>query len=132
MTSPGEPLSTDAMLQHNSARAGRKAHLAHAAVVSLHALCCGLPALAMVAAAIAGATSGVAVLAGAIEPVHAFLHAHEVWILVVSALLVVTGGGLEVLARRRAHNHGFPWLFAFSVACFVINVAIVVAHRSIA
>jgi hypothetical protein len=120
------------MLQHNSARAGKKAHLAHAAVVSLHALCCGLPALAMIAAAVSGATSGVAVLAGAFEPIHAFLHAHEVWILVISALLVVAGGVLEALARRGAHAHGFPWLFAFSVACFLINVGIIVAHRAIA
>jgi len=119
------------MLQHNSARAGKRAHLAHAAVVGLHALCCGLPALAMLAAAISGATSGIAALAGAFEPLHAFLHAHEVWILVVSALLVVAGGALEALARRGGHKHSFPWLFALSVGCFLVNVAIIVAHRTI-
>jgi len=118
------------MLQHNSARAGKKAHLAHAAVVSLHALCCGLPALAMLAAAISGATSGAAMLAGVLEPVHALLHAHEVWILAASAALVVAGGALEAVARRGPHRHGFPWLFAFSVGCFLVNVAIIVAHRA--
>jgi hypothetical protein len=119
------------MLQHNSARAGKKAHIAHAALISLHALCCGLPALAMIAAAVSGATSGVAVLAGAFEPFHALLHAHEVWILVVSAALVAIGGAMEALARRGAHNHGFPWLFAFSVVCFLVNVAIIVSHRAL-
>jgi uncharacterized membrane protein YhdT len=119
------------MLQHNTARAGRKAHLAHAAVVALHALCCGLPALALVAATLSGATSGIAVLARWFEPLHAYLHGHEVWILGISAALVVAGGALEALARRGAHAHGFPWLFSISVACFVINVAIIVAHRAL-
>ncbi|HYD88230.1 MAG TPA: hypothetical protein VEA80_12185 [Vitreimonas sp.] len=105
--------------------------MAHAAVVGLHALCCGLPALAMLAAAISGATSGIAALAGIVEPLHAFLHTHEVWILVVSALLVVAGGALEALARRGAHTHGFPWLFAISVACFLVNVAIIAVHRAL-
>ncbi|MBL8546752.1 MAG: hypothetical protein JNL81_09815 [Hyphomonadaceae bacterium] len=97
--------------------------------MSLHAICCGLPALAMIAAAVSGATSGIAVLAGYFAPVHRFLHGHEVWILVVSAALVLVGGWLEASARRR-HSHGFPWLFAFSVLCFVANVAIILVHRS--
>lgn len=105
--------------------------MAHAAVVALHALCCGLPALAMVAAALSGATSGIAVLAGKFAPVHDFLHGHEVWILAISAALVVGGGALEALARRGVHAHGFPWLFSISVICFVINVAIIVAHRAL-
>lgn len=119
-----------AMLQHNTRRRGQKAHVAHVAVVALHAICCGLPALAMLAAAVSGATSGVALLAESFEPFHDFLHQHEIWILGVSALLVVTGGVLEVVARRAPHNHGFPWLFAFSVLCFLANVAIIVAHRA--
>lgn len=119
------------MLQHNSAQAGRKAHLAHAAVVSLHALCCGLPALAMLAAALSGATSGIAALAGFVEPFHDLLHRHEIWILVVSAALVAAGGALEAAARRGPHTHGFPWLFLVSVFSFLINVAIVVAHRAV-
>lgn len=118
------------MLQHNSMRdSPRRAHLAHAAVVSLHAICCGLPALAMLAAAVSGATSGIAVLSGYVAPVHRFLHGHEVWILGASAGLVLIGGWLEARARRH-HKHGFPWLFAFSVFCFVANVAIIVAHRA--
>lgn len=120
-----------AMLQHNSARAGKHAHLAHAAVVGLHALCCGLPALAMIAAAVSGATSGIALLAGAFAPIHAFLHAHEIWILGLSASLVVVGGGLEVWSRRERHSHGFPWLFALSVGCFLLNAAIIAVHRAL-
>jgi len=104
--------------------------LAHAAVMGLHALCCGLPALAMLAAAVSGATSGITLLAGSVEEIHHFLHQHELWILVLSAGLVVTGGWLEV-ASRRTHRHGFPWLFAFSVVCFLANVAIIAAHRAI-
>lgn len=84
----------------------------------------------MLAAAVSGATSGIALAAGFVEEIHHFLHAHEVWILVASAALVVTGGWLEASARR-THRHGFPWLFAFSVLCFVANVAIIVAHRAI-
>lgn len=117
------------MLQHNSARHRRRAHLAHAAVVSLHALCCGLPAAALLAAAVSGATSGIALLAETFAPFHAFLHQHELWILALSAALVVFGGVLEANARR-THNHGFPWLFAFSVFCFLANAAIIIAHRA--
>lgn len=118
-----------AMLQHNSARAGRRAHLAHAAVMGMHAFCCGLPALAMLAAAVSGATSGIALLSDSFAKMHDFLHAHEVWILIVSAALVISGGWLEVSSRRH-HRHGFPWLFAFSVLCFLANVTIIVLHRA--
>lgn len=116
------------MLQHNSSRAGRRAHLTHAAVMGLHAVCCGLPALAMLAAGLSGATSGVALMSDSVEALHGFLHAHEVWILVASAALVVTGGWLEAAARREP-GRGFPWLFAFSALCFLVNVAIIVLHR---
>jgi hypothetical protein len=118
------------MLQHNSAQAGRKAHLAHAAVMSLHAICCGLPALAMLAAAVSGAASGVTLLAGYVGEIHHFLHGHELWIVAASAALVVTGGWFE-LSSRRHHNHGFPWLFAFSVLCFFANVTIILVHRAV-
>lgn len=97
--------------------------------MGLHAICCGLPALAMLAAAVSGTASGVALLAGSVGEIHHFLHQHELWILVASAGLVVTGGVLEV-ASRRTHRHGFPWLFAFSVLCFLANVAIIAAHRA--
>lgn len=119
------------MLQHNAPKsdAPRRAHIAHAALISLHAFCCGMPALAMLAAAVSGAASSAALLSDSFGYLHEFLHAHELWILVVSAALVVTGGALELNARRGGHTHGFPWLFAFSVLCFVANVAIVVIHR---
>ncbi len=116
------------MLQHNS-DAPRRAHLAHAAVVGMHALCCGLPALFMIAVA-AGATSGLTLLSGFVAEFHHFLHAHEIWILGLSAALVAVGGYLEFLARRGSHRHGFPWLFAFSAFCFLANVAIIAVHRA--
>ncbi len=115
------------MLQHNNS--GRKAHLAHAAVMSLHAICCGLPALAMVAVALSGAASSVALFADYVGEIHRFLHGHEYWILAVSAALVAGGGFMEAKARRR-HNHGFPWLFAFSVFCFFANVTMILVHRA--
>lgn len=112
------------MLQRNIS--ARRAHLAHAAVVGLHAICCGLPALAMAAALVTGATSGVALLSDYFSAFHSVLHTHELEILVLSAALVATGGVLEA---RRLHRHGFPWLFAVSVLCFLANVAIVLGHR---
>jgi hypothetical protein len=116
------------MLQHNTERAGRRAHLAHAAVVGVHAICCGMPVLAMMAAGVSGLTSGTALFAGAASRFHDLLHAHEVWILSLSALLVAVGGALEVLARRSGPKP-FPWLFALSVACFAFNVAVILLHR---
>jgi hypothetical protein len=98
-------------------------------MMGLHALCCGLPALAMLAAALSGATSGIALLADITGQFHAILHAHEVWILIVSAALVVSGGWLEALSRRGGAVRGVPWLFALSVLCFALNVAIILVHR---
>lgn len=119
------------MLQHN-ANHGRRAHLAHAAVMGLHALCCGIPALAMAGAALSGAASGIVLVADYTNVFHSFLHAHEIWILVLSAALVITGGALEVLSRRGAPGpRGFPWLFAFSVFCFAANFVIIAAHRGV-
>jgi cytochrome bd-type quinol oxidase subunit 2 len=113
------------MLQRN---APRHAHFAHAAVMGVHAICCGLPALAMAAAALSGAASAATLLPESIEQFHRLLHGREIWILGVSAILVALGAALEVNARR-SHAHGFPWLFAFSVACFLINAAVILAHR---
>ena len=118
------------MLQHNSVVAGRRAHLAHAAVVTLHALCCGLPALALFAAAASGAATSIALLSDFLTPFHGFLHQHEIWVLALSALFVALGGALEIWGRVRPHQLGFPWLFALSAACFVLNFAIVVSHRA--
>lgn len=117
------------MLQGNGAQAGRPAHMAHAAMVSLHAICCGAPALAMLAAAASGAASATYLFVSIAE-MHDFLHAHEVWVLAVSAALVVVGGVLEAAARRRG-SPGFPWLFAFSVFCFLANLTLMLAHRGL-
>jgi hypothetical protein len=119
------------MLHSNARQTGASAHLAHAAVVGLHSICCGVPALAMVLAALSGTASGAILVSGAFARFHAALHAHEVWILVASASLVAIGGGLEVRARWRRPGQAFPWLFAFSGLCFFINLAIIVLHRSL-
>ncbi len=97
--------------------------------MGLHALCCGLPALALAAAAVSGATSGIALLSQSVAAIHDFLHQHELWILIVSAALVVLGGWMEASARRH-HPRGFPWLFAFSVFCFLANATIILVHRA--
>ena len=98
-------------------------------MVSLHALCCGLPALALIAAAASGAAAGSVLLPDIFVQFHEFMHGQEIWILVISAALVGVGGYLE-WAARRTHRHGFPWLFALSAACFVANVAIIAVHRA--
>jgi hypothetical protein len=109
---------------------GRHAHVAHGAVLAFHAVCCGLPALAMILAAFAGTASGALLLPEFFTEIHHFLHGHEVWILALSALLVVSGGWLEVHERSHGHNQGFPWLFAFSALCFVANFSIIAIHRA--
>lgn len=83
----------------------------------------------MLAAAASGAAS-VTYAFVYINKIHGFLHAHEVWVLVVSALLVVIGGALEVSARRR-RALGFPWLFAFSLFCFAANLVLMLVHRGL-
>lgn len=120
------------MLQHNttrSAQIGKRAHIAHAAMMSLHAFCCGMPLLAMLAVAVSGAASGAAVFARSAAHFHALLHTHEIWILVSSAALVSVGGALELSASRQQPGRGFPIMFAVSVGCFLLNVGIIVAHR---
>jgi hypothetical protein len=120
------------MLQRNADAARHKAHAAHAAMVGLHSLCCGLPALAMLASAFSGATSGFAVFASYFSGFHQILHAHEVWLLIVSASLVTVGGVLEVTARRLGSApKTFPIMFAVSVGCFVLNATIIAMHRVI-
>jgi hypothetical protein len=118
------------MLQHNATPNGRPAHLAHAAVVGMHALCCGAPAAAMLAAALSGMASTQALLPPSFVYFHSLMHRHELWILAVSAALVLAGGWMEHLSRR-LHRHGFPWLFALSVGCFFVNALIIVAHRAL-
>lgn len=118
------------MLQHNLSVGRDRAHWAHAALVSMHTLCCGGPVLAMLLAAVAGTTSGVALLSTSVARLHGYLHAHEIWVLFASVSLVTIGGAMEWMARRD-RSLGFPWLFAFSVLCCALNVAIVVAHRAI-
>ena len=126
------------MLQHNTqgaarnsvwgaAAASRRAHMAHAAMISLHVLCCGLPLLAFGAAA--GVSSGLLAFSAQAEAVHVVLHAHEVALVAASAVLVLIGAGLEWAARARQAVHGFPWMMALSVGCFVFNLILVGAHR---
>jgi hypothetical protein len=118
------------MLQHNTEQAGQKAHVAHVAMLALHSLCCGLPVLAVSLAALSGASSGATAFAVSTGRLHGVLHAHEVWILAGSALLVGTGGVLEMASRKGGVARGFPWMFAVSVCCFALNFAIIAAHRA--
>ena len=111
------------MLQRNTAKS---AHLAHAAVLSLHSVCCGLPALAVTLAALG--VSGLN-LGGALTGLHALIHSHELWILALSATLVVAGGLMELVLRRRRQHEGVPWLFVMSACCLAANIAIIAIHR---
>lgn len=113
------------MLQRNTAKS---AHLAHAAVLSLHSICCGLPALAVTLAALG--VSGVN-LGGSMTGLHTLLHSHELWILALSAGLVTIGGIMELVSRRTHAHRSIPWLFVMSVCCFTANVAIIVVHRGL-
>jgi hypothetical protein len=117
------------MLQHNRPQAPQRAHFAHAAVVGVHVLCCGLPALALLVASLSGAAAGSVLLAGAVGEVHRLVHAYEVWIVAGSAALVGVGAWLELSARRAHAGQGFPWLFGFSVLCFLVNLGVVLVHR---
>jgi hypothetical protein len=107
---------------------GKSAHLAHAAVLSLHSLCCGLPALAVTLAALG--VSGIS-FGGALSGLHALIHGNEFWILALSAILVTLGGVMEFNARKACRARGAPWLFLMSVCCFVANIAIIAVHRGL-
>jgi len=130
------------MLQHNSptrpetsksgaSKSGaakneaHRAHWAHAAVLSLHAICCGAP----IALLLVGAVTASVVGAGWVLGAHAFLHAHEFWLLALSGSLVVYGGFGEWRARKSGAHAGFPVLWAMSGLCLAANVTIVVLHR---
>ena len=128
------------MLQHNAiepeARSPNRAHLAHALMVGMHALCCGLPIAALMLTAASGAAFGTAAFFSLTSSVHHILHAHEIWILAASICLVIAGGAMEWRARRPHKSeggqpHGFPWMFALSVFCLAANIAILVLHRAV-
>ena len=111
------------------ARGGDRAHLAHAAMISLHALCCGLPVVALALAAASGAATGVSLFLAASQNLHAVLHQHEIWILALSATLVSLGGWFEWRAWRSGARRGISPLFAVSLGCFALNIAIIAVHR---
>ena len=107
-----------------------RAHLAHAAMVGMHSLCCGLPIAALMLSAVVGASTGLTALALKVAPLHRLLHAQEIWLVALSAALVSVGGYYEVRARKQGGHRGFPWLYALSCACFVFNLTIVAVHRA--
>src|SRR5690242_6500453 len=113
------------MLQRNTAKS---AHFAHAAVLSLHSVCCGLPALAVTLAALG--VSGVN-FGGAVTALHTLIHGNELGILALSAALVTMGGLMELSVRRDHPERGVPWLFMMSACCFIANVAIIAIHRGL-
>src|SRR5262249_14317820 len=106
------------MLQHNmpatgsvALRAGKNAHIAHAAMISMHTLCCGMPILALALATLSGAAAGTSLLVVTSRQIHNALHAHEFAILGASATLVSLGALFEVMAMRTGHRRGFSPLF---------------------
>lgn len=117
------------MLQHNVTSTGRRAHVAHAAVVGLHTVCCGAPALLLALSLAAGTTTGLTLASDYVVQIHSFVHRYEGWVLALSAALVVAGGAMEVQGRRSGAR-GFPWLFAISVLCLAVNAIIILAHRA--
>ncbi|MBS0385444.1 MAG: hypothetical protein JSS00_08850 [Proteobacteria bacterium] len=68
-------------------------------------------------------------LGGALTGVHTIIHSHELWILALSAGLVIVGGLMEFRLRRSHRRTGVPWLFGMSACCLVANIAIIAAHR---
>lgn len=127
LTAIAASLSSQAMLQRNTgeggaARAPNTAHWAHAAVVGVHVLCCGLPA----AFAIFGVVLGTLAWAGPITTLHHWMHGYEAVILAFSAGMVALGGVLEW--RRQGAGRGLRPLYALSVACFLANAMLVTSH----
>jgi hypothetical protein len=116
------------MLHYN--RAARGAHLTHAAVLALHAFCCGLPVLAVTAAALTGVAAGSAVMPEAWLSFHGALHGNELAILVLSGVLVAVGAALELSARKSGGGQ-FPLLFLISAGCFLANAGILLVHRGV-
>ena len=101
----------------------RRTHWAHVAVVTLHAICCGLPILA----SLAGIAASAALMGGVLR-FHSFLHGRELWLLAMSATLVGAGWIAEQRFVRRT-GAGISPLFWVSLACFAFNAAIVAGHR---
>ena len=114
------------MLQHNVAGNARRAHIAHAAVVGGHVLCCGGPIALTLLAAGLGASAGLNLVSGFVGGLHAMLHASEALVLAASAALVALGAWLEWRAHR---GRRVSPLFAVSLTCFVINAALIWAHQ---
>ncbi|MBI1186082.1 MAG: hypothetical protein GC206_01850 [Alphaproteobacteria bacterium] len=129
------------MLQHNADPAGplaeqrdasarvkaaRGAHKVHALVVGAHVLCCGVPAALMLMAAGSGAAIGVSAVARYFGGAHELIHGYELWILALSAGLVMLGGLLEWRAHR---GRKVSFLFGLSALCFAANLAVVMLHQ---
>jgi hypothetical protein len=106
-------------------RNATRAHWAHAGVVALHTLCCGLP-LAVSLLGLAASAS----LMGGVLTWHAVLHERELWLLAGSAALVAIGAFAEWRFVRADRGRRISALFAVSLACFALNGAIVAGHRT--
>lgn len=106
-------------------RRATRAHWAHAGVVALHALCCGLPLVVSLLGVAASAS-----LAGGVFTWHAVLHERELWLLGISAALVAIGAFAEWRFVRADRNRRVSALFAVSLACLAFNGAIVAGHRT--
>lgn len=109
-----------------SATADRRTgpHWAHVGMVAMHTICCGLP-LALSVLGIAASAS----LFGGVLRFHDILHERELWLLAGSAALVTAGGFAEWRFVRADRGRRISALFAASLACFVLNGAVVAGHR---
>lgn len=93
----------------------------------MHTVCCGLP----LAASVMGLAASAALMGGVVR-FHQFLHGRELWLLAMSATLVVVGGVAEwrlMHGGMRGGRRRFSAMFAVSLACFAINAAIITGHR---
>ena len=102
-----------------------RTHWAHVGVVAIHVLCCALP----IALSVLGLAVTAALLPGVLAW-HGALHERELWLLAVSAALVVVGAFSEWRFARANRTRRISMLFAASLACFALNGALVAGHRT--
>lgn len=109
----------------------KTSHLAHAAMVSLHSLCCGLPILATLASSVLGA--GLLGLQRGATLAHEQIHRVELALVVLSAAFVLLGAALEWRAHQRRRQAGEPGrvslFFLASVGFLAFNAWFTTLHQ---
>jgi hypothetical protein len=74
----------------------------------------------------AGASIGLSAVQRFFHEAHAYLHAQELWVLLLSATFVSVGGWLEWRTHR---GRRLSLFFAASVFCFALNASVIFTHR---